>query len=181
MFLHFSNYLYVLYGDPCYGAHEMNLIPTEAAACLVISDKQTPNWYPAFSYQRNASIKLNEGWASDGRQGVEAFVLAQVVDNEAWVVPRVRWRYFDCSALLSCRRPVKTWYSYLSQGLPALDTLLQPIQISSPGSCCALSRRSTVLVLSAMMYCVSASMTLHTINTSSWESRWSITNLIIAL
>jgi hypothetical protein len=61
----------------------MNLIPTQAAACLVISDKQTPNWYPTFSYQRNASIKLKEGWASDGRQGVEAFVLAQVVDNEA--------------------------------------------------------------------------------------------------
>ena len=42
-------------------------------------------------------------------------------------------------------------------------TLPHPIQISSPGSCLELSTRSTVLVLSAMKYCVSASMTLQAV------------------
>jgi hypothetical protein len=84
----------------------MDLIPIEVELCSIIDHKQAPNWYSTFGYQWHASIELEEWGTRDKRQGVEALILTEVIDNETWIVSRLDRGDFNCSASLSGERLV---------------------------------------------------------------------------
>jgi hypothetical protein len=82
MFLYLSRHLHMFHDCHRHCPHEVYLFSAQGKSDSVIDDEKASNWDPSLGYQWYSGVELEEWIPGNEWQGIEALILAQVLDNK---------------------------------------------------------------------------------------------------